>query len=300
MVGLRRVDEVVVHLDDDRGTGVEQDAGTGRRVVRCVTGHPGADPLRRAETVARGGRRVRMRLAQAGAAEARPPAPVRSGVQAPRLGRVGAGGLEQDHVVDEARPAPAGSTPTSRRRPASGAAPGRSSGSRRTRRLRRAACTAAPGRARSSRPGAVERTVGGEIEPPAPIGAPPRAQRAIAFFSLAVRMRREAPRNAGESRPGGHGGITPSCVIVRIAGACAAAERADVIGNGAIPPMRVAAGALGGEDRRHVLPPGRAGSCSARRRQRVVSDRRGERGADGDRGGQERGDPASAHAPDAN
>ena len=48
----------------------------------------------------------------------------------------------------------------------------------------------------------------------------------------------EAPRNAGESRPGGHGGITPSCVIVRIAGACAAAERADVIGNGAIPPMR--------------------------------------------------------------
>jgi hypothetical protein len=32
--------------------------------------------------------------------------------------------------------------------------------------------------------------------------------------------------------------MTPSCVIVRIAGACAAAERADVIGKGAIPPRR--------------------------------------------------------------
>src|SRR5262245_32377634 len=87
------------------------------------------------------------------------------------------------------------------------------------------------------RPGAVERTGAGEIEPPAPIGAPPFAHRAIPSFSFAVRMRREAPLKAGESRPGGHGGITPSCVIVRMAGACAAAVRADVIEKGAIPPV---------------------------------------------------------------
>ena len=85
-------------------------------------------------------------------------------------------------------------------------------------------------------PGASERLRTGLIVPPLPISAPPCTQRAIVFLSAGVRIRRSLPMKAGESGPGGHGGMTPSWVIVKMAAACALADPAEVIEKGAIPP----------------------------------------------------------------
>src|SRR6266511_230658 len=86
-------------------------------------------------------------------------------------------------------------------------------------------------------PGALLPSPIGAMEPPAPMRAPPRTQRAIRLFSAGVRIRRDWPRYWGESRPGIHGGILPRWVMARMARAYAAADRALVSENGAIPPV---------------------------------------------------------------
>src|SRR5207302_3840000 len=51
-----------------------------------------------------------------------------------------------------------------------------------------------------------------------------------------VRIRLPWPTSGAESAAGGHGGITPACVALRIACARGTASRALVSANGAIPP----------------------------------------------------------------
>src|SRR3954454_3706898 len=88
----------------------------------------------------------------------------------------------------------------------------------------------------TAEPGALLFLGGWVAERPAPMRAPARTQRAISFFSAAVRMRVDWPRYFGESWPGIQGGIRPSCVITRMPLACALAVRAERSENGAIPP----------------------------------------------------------------
>src|SRR6185436_18742841 len=102
-IGLSLVDEVVVDLHHDRGSGVYQHPGPGRRVVIGVAGHPGADPGRRAEPVVR--RRVGrgVSLGQARPSKAGPAVAAGGVVQSSRIGCVLSRCLEQDHVVHDRR-----------------------------------------------------------------------------------------------------------------------------------------------------------------------------------------------------
>jgi hypothetical protein len=92
-----------VDLHHDRGARVNQHARSGRRVVRRVTRNPRADPRRGTQPVVRGRVRRRVRLGQPGSTEARPTVPARRLIQPPCVGRVLSCGLEEDHVVHDAR-----------------------------------------------------------------------------------------------------------------------------------------------------------------------------------------------------
>ena len=74
------------------------------RIVRRVSRHRRADPRRGAEAVVRGGVRSRVRLRQAGSAEARPAVAARGRIEPPCIGRVLTCSLEEDHVMHDRRP----------------------------------------------------------------------------------------------------------------------------------------------------------------------------------------------------
>ena len=260
-----RGDQVVVHLHDDLRALVHQHAGALRERVRRVAGHPGGDPRRLAEP-RRASRSPTGRAAGRARRSTSSPCRRSPAFSCVGRGRLRAGGLVEDHVVDDAGALGLDQRGRDERvllelrieheavvvvdRPVR-----RVRGVRLVRARARASCPGRSGRRRSTassggRPG---------CRPGRPLRPSGRGSRARRSSAGERRGRRSRPSRRPASRAAS---ARPSSCRT-IPAACAFASAAVVSAKRCDAAEAVAARALRVEDRRDVGVVGRAGGSGA-------------------------------------